>query len=327
MRLVAAALIVPLALAGCLPTDTRPPPAEITVTASSSPLTLNDIPDTATSDGYAIHLERVIVSVGQVDVGGDDASACNQYSNPDYTRLFDFKQVMAPREVGIAFATGRCSFGFSLRFPNDTTVLDLGVTSDEAYLLRIPGSDRLATDTGVSVYVEGSAELGGGTKHFAWPFRKRVGYSNCGAPDAAGKEQWTLALASNEKTSVNLEIHAEALFQNPDSPLAHFAPYAQADANDDGEIDIDELWTVPIADVIAGGFDPPPVLPATPTPEAKPGDADFPPDPALFCYDQNGDVVDLDTLGDYVYCELLPGLARYQGTGACAVMTGRANHD
>jgi hypothetical protein len=330
MRVVAAVIGL-LTCVGCLPTDTRPPPAEVTVTTSSSALTLSDIPDSTTADGYAIHFERVFASIGQVDLGGGDgSSACNEYSNPDYTRLFDFKQVNGPHELGLAFATGHCPFGFSLRFPNDTTLLDVGVTDYDALAMRIPGSDALAMDAGVSVFVEGTGTLGNVTKHFAWPFRKRIGYDNCGIPDGMndGGGQWTLALANSQKLSVNLEIHAEALFQNVDAPLAHFAPYAQADANGDGQIDFAELWTVPIADVIAAGFDPPPPPLATtpPTKPPQPNTPGFPPDPALFCYDENGDAVTIKTLGDYAYCELLPGLARYESTGACSVMTGRANH-
>jgi hypothetical protein len=323
MRYVAA-LFAPLACCACLPSDTRPPPAEVTVTTSSSTLTLNDIPDTSTTDGYAIHFERVLVSIGQVDLGGRDNSSCNEYSNPDYTRLFDFKQVSAPREVGIAYATGPCAFGFSLRFPNDTTLLDQGATSDDATLMRTPGTDPVSMDAGVSVYVEGTGTRGDATKHFAWPFRKRVGYDNCGPLDDAGAVQPVFSLTSGEKTSVNLEIHAEALFQNRSTSLIHFGPFAQADANGDGEIDFSELWTVPIADVIAAGFDPPPpansmpMLPETPT---------MPLDPAFLCYDENGNRINIKTLGDYAYCELLPALARYQGNGVCSVMTGRANHD
>ncbi len=332
MRRIAVAL-VPLACASCLPADSRPPPAEVTVTTSSSALTLNDIPAASTSDGYSIHFSRVFVSIGQVDLGGGDSStACNEYSNPDYTRLFDFKQVTAPHELGLAFATGHCPFGFSVRFPNETTLLDVGITDYDALLMRIPESDPLAMDAGVSVYVEGTGTLGNVTKHFAWPFRKRIGYDNCGVPDGMndGGGQWTLSLTNDQKLSVNLEVHAEALFQNLDASVAHFAPYAQADVNADGEIDFNELWTVPIADVIAAGFEPPPPPLTTTTPPTKPpkpNDPGFPPDPALFCYDENGDAVTIKTLGDYAYCELLPGLARYEGTGACAAMTGRANHD
>ena len=320
-----AALCAPfVACAGCLPGDTRPPPAELTITASSSGLTLSNIPAAGTTDGFDIFVERLLVNVGQASLGSSEGStACNEYSNPDYTRLFDFKQVTAPREVGLAFATGRCAFGYSLRFPNYASVLDLGVTSDDATLMRTAGSDPDATDAGVTVYVEGVGVRGGRQAHFAWPFRKRVTYDDCGTFDESGGFTQGLSLSSSEKTSVNLEIHAEALFQSRSDTLAHFGPYAQADANNDGEISFNELWTVPIADVIAAGFDPPPDV-SVPPPPAVPGK---PIDPAYSCFDNDGNRIAITTLGDYAYCELLPALVRFEGTGACTITLGRSMRD
>lgn len=319
------ALLVSLASGGCLPSDTRPPPAEVTVTASSSDFTLNDIPAAATTDGFEIVVERLLVNLGQAELGdGEGSTACNEYSSPNYTRLFDFKRVSAPRELGIAFATGRCAFGYSVRFPNYATLLDVGATSEAATLMRTPGSDPDATDAGVSVYVEGTAVRGGETKHFAWPFRKRIGYADCGfVNDDTGAFSSGLSLASNEKTSINLEVHAEGLFQNGSGTPAPFQPYADADANGDGEITFDELWTVPLAAVVAAGFEPPPDVNVLPMPSDPPA----PLDPAYSCFDGNGNLIGIKTLGDYAYCELLPTLVRFEGDGACMVQIGRAKDD
>jgi hypothetical protein len=319
------ALLGSLACAGCLPSDTRPPPAEVTVTASSSDFTLNDIPATATTDGFDIVVERLLVNVGQAALDdGDSSSACNEYSSPNYTRLFDFKQVSAPHELGLAFATGRCAFGYSVRFPNYATVLDVGATSEAATLMRTPGSDPDATDAGVSVYIEGVAVRGGEIKHFAWPFRKRVGYVDCGFfDDETGAFSSGLSLASNEKTSINLEVHAEGLFQNRPGTLAHFQPYADADANGDGEITFDELWTVPLDAVVAAGFDAPMDVSVPPPVSTPPA----PIDPAYSCFDSDGNLIGIKTLGDYAYCELLPTLVRFERTGACFVQIGRAKDD
>ena len=319
------ALLGSLACAGCLPSDTRPPPAELTVTASSSDFTLNDIPATATTDGFEIVVERLLVNVGQAELGdGEGSTACNEYSNPDYTRLFDFKHVTAPRQLGIAFATGRCAFGYSVRFPNYATLLDVGATGDDAALMRTPGSDPDATDAGVSVYIEGVAVRGGETKHFAWPFRKRVGYADCGfVDDDTGAFSSGLSLVSDEKTSINLEVHAEGLFQNRSGTPAPFQPYADADANGDGEITFDELWTVPLAAVVAAGFDAPVDMSVPPPVSTPPA----PIEPAYPCFDGNGNLIGIKTLGDYAYCELLPTLVRFEDTGTCMVQIGRAKDD
>jgi len=319
------ALLVALASGGCLPSDSRPPPAEVTVTVSSSDFTLNDIPAAATADGFDIVVERLLVNVGQAALDdGDSSNACDEYSSPNYTRLFDFKRVSAPRELGIAFATGHCAFGYSVRFPNYATLLDAGATSEDAALMRTPGSDPDATDAGVSVYVEGVAVRGGETKHFAWPFRKRVGYADCAFFEDDGRAfRSGLSLASDEKTSINLEVHAEGLFQNHSGTPAHFQPYADADANGDGEITFDELWTVPLAAVIAAGFDAPMDVSVPPPVSMAPA----PIDPAHPCFDGDGNVIGIKTLGDYAYCELLPTLVRVEGNGACMVQIGRAKDD
>jgi len=319
-----AALWVPFAVVGCLPADTRPPPAELTVTVSSSPATLEGIPAALTSDGFDISFERVLANIGQAElVDGPPGTHCNEYSNPGYTRLFDFKQVGARRELGIAFATGRCAFGYSVRFPNYATLLDLGATQEDATLMRTAGSDRVSTDAGVTVYVEGVAVRGAETKHFAWPFRKRVGYVACGSLDEGGHFNSGLGLSSNQKTSVNLEIHAEGLFGSGPDMLAHFQPFADADANGDGEIAFDELWSVPLEAVVAAGFEPPPDVNVLPPPSDPPA----PLDPAYSCFDGDGNLIDIKTLGDYAYCELLPAIVRFEGTGACTVTLGRSNND
>jgi hypothetical protein len=305
-------LIVPLASSGCLPADTRPPPAQVTVTVSSGTFTLSNFPAAATADGYAIYVERLLVNLGEVQVGNEDGSgSCNEYSNPNYTRLFDFKQVDAPRELGIAYATGACPFGFLVRAPNDSTVEDRGTAPGDLELMRTPGSDPEVTDVGVSVYVEGEAVRDDQTFYFAWPFRAGIGYADCGVPDGAGGVAKGLELTSGEKTGVNLEIHAESFFEDTSgTSLPRFSPYALADANGDGHIDLAELWNVPLSSAIALGF-------KLPTSDAT-GVSVEP-----LCTNDQGAFVEYKTLGEYVYCLLLPRVVRFEGTGSCRIINGR----
>ena len=84
--------------AGCLPTDTRPPPAEIEMTASASAGTRQGV---TTVDGYDITFERVLASLGGAYVGdeNDQGGDCSEYSSPQYTRLFDFTAVEQPEKL------------------------------------------------------------------------------------------------------------------------------------------------------------------------------------------------------------------------------------
>ncbi len=305
-------LLVPCVLAGCLPDDTRPPPAELTITASSSELTLGGIPSAATADGYQIFFERFLVDLGEETLGSDGDASCNEYSNPGYTRAFDFEQVSSPTELGIAFATGRCTFGFSVQSPNESSLAGHGLAPGDLDFMRTAGSDHDAANAGISVYVEGEAVRGEQVEHFAWPFRKRVQYDTCYLTDATTGEKQPLELTSGEHTSVNVEIHAEALFQGVPTDLLHFEPYAEADANGDGEITFDELWGVPAFDGNALYVSP--IDPVTH-------------EPARPCYTREGDVIDITSLGDYAYCELLPKVARFEGNDSCMTVSGRQPSD
>jgi hypothetical protein len=299
----------------CLPTDTRPPPAEVEVTASSSEATRAGV---VTLDGYAITFERVLVDVGQPQVGDDEdqSGPCSEYSNPEYTRLFDFVKVEHPERVGLAFALGHCNFEFAVRFPNPDALIATGASAADAELMRTPGSDPYADDAGVSVYVIGSATSADVSKRFAWAFRERIGYRDCWVPRGDAKD-YGVVLAEDGSVVVNLEMQAEALFRDqldPERAMLRFQPFADADVDGDGEVTLDELDGVKLAD-LAPLYD-------------YPFDPDASPDQTpVYCGDSDGNSVTVRTLGDYAYCALAPSIARYQGSGACRINTGRRRRD
>jgi hypothetical protein len=293
-------VLAPLLCAGCLPDDTRPPPAEVTITVAGSALTTGEIPSSLTADGFAVNIERFVVNLGEAELGVDAESSCNVYSNPSYTRLFDFKRLEAPATLGVAYATGECSFGFRVRAPDDTSIVDVGADASDDDFLRTPGSDPDSTNAGVAVYVEGDAVRGDQSFHFAWPFRKRIRYTTCVARDATGNDLGALELTNGQKTSIAIELHAEKLFQGDPSTPLHFEPFALADVDHDGEITFDELWNVSVADLgELGSLQPAP------------------------CFTQDGDPLVVATLGDYAYCRLLPNIASYENSGSCSPVTGR----
>ncbi|HTQ07270.1 MAG TPA: EF-hand domain-containing protein [Polyangiaceae bacterium] len=299
--LVGCVALVPFGLAGCLPADTRPPPAEVTVTVSSSDLTLNDISSTLTADGFAIEIDRFLVDLGEAQLGDDVDGTCDDYSDPGYTRAFDFKQVTTPQELGIAFATGHCGFGFTIRSPNADTLAGRGLAAGDLDFMRTPGNDPIANNQGISVYVEGRAERGDELERFAWPFRRHIVYAGCDAGTTG--DDTDLTLVSGEKTSIDVELRAEGLFQaGPGGPL-HFEPFADADTDGDGQITLDELFQVPLATALSSGFFTPMSMPNRTADDG--------------CYDQDGNALVETNLGTYTYCELLPQIAGLQGGDAC----------
>lgn len=311
-RLVALSLLAALG-AGCLPTDTRPPPAEIEMTTSSS---LGTRGVTNTVDGYQIGFEFVRASIGQPDLSDqdDNGGACSEYSNPEYTRLFNFVVLEKPEKVGLSYALGKCPFSFGVRFPNYDAVLGTGATAEDADYMRTPGSDDYAMDAGVSLWVSGLATTDGVVKSFKWEFRENMGYRDCWA-SGGDMEHPTFTLNSNEHLTLNVEIQAEALFRDQLDPtvgMFRFQPFADADTNGngDGQISLSELDAVKLSDLA-------PLY-------------DYPADPSVpleerhyYCADSDGNEVSVKTLADYAYCALAPSVARFQGDGGCKISAGR----
>jgi hypothetical protein len=315
MRPLATSALLLTCGAGCLPTDTRPPPAEVTFTASSSEQTHAGIE--LTVDGYHIDFERLLMAVGQARIGDDGRSAqvCSEYSSANYTRLFDFVRVGQAEKVNLVYALGHCALDFTVRYPNPDAKVGTGATDADAEFMRTPGSDAYAQDAGVSVYVIGSAEREGVNKHFAWPFRERIGYQACWVPDGDTRRTG-VDLASDGSVAINVEMQAEALFRDrldPAVAMLRFQPFADADVNADGEITLDELDSVEVA----------PLAPLYQYSSAPDPDGHVP----YFCADKEGAPVSVRTLGDYAYCALAPSIARFEGNGGCDIGTGRPRRD
>lgn len=286
------------------------------MTASGADTARNGI---TTVDGYDVHFERVLASLGGAYVGddNDEGGGCSEYSSPQYTRLFDFVDVTTPEKVGLAYASGSCPFGFVVRFPNPDAIIGTGATEADGDFMRIPKSDRYATDAGISLYVIGSATNGSVTKRFEWEFRERMGYRDCWVP--AGESKRTLlALPSGGSASVNVEMQPEALFRDqldPEVGVLRFQPFADADANADDEVTLDELDGIELAD-LGEGYDYP-----------KPGTSPDPQEALYTCSDTDGVAVVVKTLGDYAYCAAAPSVARFQGIGGCRLQAGRRPRD
>jgi hypothetical protein len=318
LRRIALSLLATLA-AGCLPADTRPPPAAVEMTASAGPGT-RGITDTV--DGYQIGFEFVRASIGQPYVGdqsGDDGGPCSEYYSPQYSRLFDFVAVEQPEKVGLGYALGPCSFSYFLRFPNYDAIIGTGATAEDGDYMRTPpdGDESMDMDmdmdTGISLWVSGLATKGDIVKSFKWEFRAYMGLRECWIPDGDTK-QTTFTLASDEKLTLNVEMQAEALFRDQldaASGLLRFQPFADADTNDDGAVSMEELDAVKLSDLYPGY-----VYPAI-DPKVAIEDRNY------YCADTDGNEIAVISLADYLYCAAAPSVARFNGDGGCKISVGR----
>jgi len=312
LRLVACSLLATLGV-GCLPTDTRPPPAAVEMTASSGPGTRGL---TTTVDGYQIGFEFVRMSIGQPYAGdqrGEDGGPCSEYYGPQYTRLFDFVAVEKPEKVGLTYALGDCAFNYFVRFPNYDAVIGTGATTEDADYMRTPASDDKSMDTGVSLWVSGLAVNGDVVKSFNWEFREYMGYRECWTPDGTAKQE-KFTLASGGSLALNVEIQAEALFRDqldPTTAMLRFQPFADADTNGDGAVTLSELESVKLSD-LAPFYEYP-----VPNPDIPLDDLPY------YCADMDGNEISVTTLADYAHCALAPSVARFHGDGGCKISVGR----
>jgi hypothetical protein len=278
------------ALVGCLPKDTRPPPAHLMFTASPSESIASPDTVTQTEDGWELSFSRVLVTVGRVSLDGD---RCNDYSDARYSRVLSLIGAPANEKISESFGLGHCDFAFSLLNAESDSLLGSLTTADDVAFLRTPGEDKYAGPSGVSLYVEGKAVRGEERKDFAWKFRARVRFGEC-ADVVDGMELPGLELAENGAVNVDVVLAPEAVFgDNVDPSLAKLRFDAIADAdtvagNGDGEVTLDELSLVPFV-----GLQDSEAYAA--------GDAGV-----LFM-----------TLEDFVYLGAAPGVARYRGTGKC----------
>jgi len=265
-------------LTGCLPDDTRKAPGRLDVTVTSDYALSPSTPGFDTADGWHVEYDRFLITLGEVALGGDD---CTPYNDTDYSRVLD-ALLDAPQKLSAPVALGACDFRFRMRPPPDDAVLGVGVTAADLKMLREPGSDGFAEDSGSAVYVSGKAQRAADTKRFAWSFRLGAQFDDCKLLADSG-----VSLSSDDQQSVDITLRSAALFQSvPNDALAErrFAPFAEADdvhGNGDGSVTLEELASVPLG--------------------------------ANATFDR------WDSFADYVYTGLVPKLPRFRGAGICSI--------
>lgn len=292
---VALALALASLATGCLPGDTRPEPESLYVTAEPSQgLTLG----IETSDGWRITFDRLLLAIGNIDFEEEDAS-CNSYAEAHYNRLFDFT-VAGREKVGTVYGLGTCRVEFRLREPSFEALIGPGATASDLAFMRTRGTDRFAEDARASVLAIGAGARGDVTKRFEWLFRRSYELTNC--KTEGGGLATTLELTEGAAGELRIEVRGEELFRSlaDDRADLWFQPIAEADADADGTVTLDELSNAP--------------RPPRDTGEIGPGDGSSgasrgaPSDPA------EGSSGSIEHL---VYEDLLPRLLRVAGAGPC----------
>ena len=288
------------ALDACVPADTRPVPGSLMLTVSPSPAVAQGV---TTVDGWNVTFDRLVVNMGQASLG----SACNSYSEADYTRVLDVRTQPA-QKLSILYGIGQCDLRFRVAPPTVDAVLGENVSQSDVDTLRTPGGDAYVPLGGISIDLAGTALRGAVTKHFHLLFRPRVRYGNCKLDPRAGPG---IDLESNGALTYDIRMEGEAVLRDDvDAATAslRFDPFANADKDGDGNVTLDELRLVPIEDVRDGGA-------------FEAGTYVFDDDAGIF---RQGRAIPITTFGDYVYELLLPSLPRFRDTGNCTIGIGRS---
>jgi hypothetical protein len=335
MRAACSSLLPSLVLAatfhGCLPSDDRPTPGSLLMTASPSLAVEQGV---ATIDGWQLSFQRVTLGVGHVSLG----DGCNSYSEAQYDRVLDVTKG-GGQKISEQFGLGECDVMFRVGAPDADAVLGAGMTDADRTVMRTPGTDPYMTDVGVSIWIEGTASREGVTKTFRWMLREPYRYESCGVT-IDGQFTTGVNLVGGESQTFDIRIAAERLFHDDiqeTTASLRFDPFAAADTNGDGQITLEELGKVELSKIRgpgpygtdaavgnfgdAGGNDLDSATPDAGDPDAGDPDAGDPDAGEA----GEGTII---TLQDYVCLILMPTLPRFRDTGSCVALFGQGGrHD
>lgn len=198
------------------------------------------IPAASFEDGWSVKFTKFLVIVKEITVT-DAANAIG--SNQPGAKAFDLVK-KGPVEI------------YASTVPVKTwDVVRFSIAPDanaEASNIE-PGDLALLKTRAASLIVIGSATKSGVTKTFEWNFTHNTVYDNCERADGMGKG--LVALPGRELT-VQLTMHGDHLFYDQltgDAKL-RFDAFANADANNDNKVTLDEVQAVQLTSLPAGQY-------------------------------------------------------------------------
>lgn len=201
------------------------------------------IPEEEFADGFAARFDRFLVVIGDLQATNGDES----FSSGE-TQLVDLV-APGPHALGTySLSPGHWSgVRFSISPPSDDTLLH-------------PSADDAGRGTmeagGYSVYAEGRASRGDESWEFRWGFTRHTIYEDC-VRIVDGRERPGFSVGAGSTASVELTLHGDHFFYDDlaaDDASLRFEALAGADADDDGEVTLEELSQVPLIDLPAGTY-------------------------------------------------------------------------
>lgn len=198
------------------------------------------IPAGEFEDGWSVKYDRFLIALGDVriDKGGASGRVLEKLV------LFDLTQP-GPQRFGVieGLAEGNWDeFGFSSSPVDDQTELAGSARAADKELML---------EGDYNVYVQGTASKGDRRKRFSWGFSEPVRYASC-VDVGGGQETSGVVVADGAEVEAQLTIHGDHLFYDdlasPEAKL-RFDVIASADADDDGDVTLEELAAVRLAEL------------------------------------------------------------------------------
>jgi len=230
---------VALGLFACSDSESADGRGTVRFTTWGEELIEQEIPASEVEDGWVIRYDRFLVVLSDVSVAEENGPTAASMATP---LVFNLKNPGEKPVVSFSDLPGKPYPRVSYRIA-PAAAPDLAPGATEA--------DRTVMTTGgYSLYVEATATKGAIVKRFTWGFRSATAYERCKG-EISGKETDGVVVTNGGVDAVQLTIHGDHLFyddlQSQDAKV-RFDNLAAADANGDGEITLDELAGVDLAD-------------------------------------------------------------------------------
>jgi len=192
-------------------------------------------------DGNSVRFSRFLVAFSEISVADSSGARADEIAGP---LVFDLKPP-GPHLIGeLTQIEARRWDRFAVAVQPAAAATAGNATAADVQLMN---------DNGYSVFVAGEATDGQRTVVFSWGFANTTRYSEC-HEKSHGEG---VVVPSGGTAPVELTIHGDHLFYDDlqsSEPSLRFAAIADADADSDGEVTLEELASVDLTTLPVGQY-------------------------------------------------------------------------
>lgn len=201
-----------------------------------------EIPADVFADGWTLRYDKFLVNVRAIEVADYSGAIGATMITP---KLFDMTRPGVKPVARFDGLEAKAWERVSYEIGPASDAMELGAATDQDKGIMLAG--------GYSIFVSATATKDGVTKKLAWGFTTRTINERCRG-ELAGKIVDGVVVSTGGTDQAELTIHGDHFFYDDlQSSEAHvrFDPIAQADADDDGTITLEELARVKLAAIPA----------------------------------------------------------------------------